>query len=651
MRAYMKKITFGAVLAMALNLIVLVPATLAITVNMTASPTTVTMPDGVDVTMWGYSIPADPDYATPFGPNGPPVIRAIAGVDNLVINLTNNLGISNPALRSETSVVIPGQDDTTMTPQFFTDDELRQRAYSFTAVTTNGATGTYTWDSLEAGTYLIQSGTHSGIQVPMGLYAVLIVDEGAAGNAYTGITYTTDIPLLFSEVDSGQHLAVSNGTYGTAAYPTTMAAGYDHDYFMINGMPFTPGQSPISAGAIGETVLLRFLNAGIRPRQPIIQGARLTVVAEDGNAFTDIGVNAQEYDQYTIDLVAGKTMDALLTSVDVPPVAVAEGYYPIYDRRLGLTNGMESNGGMMTSLAVGPQTSILTVATAGNGTGRVQSASLPGGIDSAATTPDLTEAYLPGTEVTLKATGDPGSLLTGWMVTDGGGVNTGECQAPLADPYGDCVVTMDSNKTVTATFTSYSVVTIVTPNGGETLLGGSGYTVRWGAPANAVTYSLAYSFGASSPWKVIAKGVTGNQYVFVVPETVPNHGDLYVAVVGYDSTGAVVGMDVSDQPAQRNGVALLTPSASGIVLTGGATYDITWASYRVPGTVASIGIWYQTAPATPWKMITVLDTDAGSYTWTVPSVVTTEALVGVIFYDSMGGPLYLDASDNLFEIQ
>jgi len=649
MRAYMKKITFGAVLAMALNLIVLVPATLALTVDMTASAVDVTMPDGVVVTMWGYSVPADPDYATPFGPNGPPVIRATTA-DNMVINLTNNLPAGTAGIVGATSVVIPGQDDTTMTPVFFPDPKGRQRVESFTQETANGATGTYIWNTLEAGTYLIESGTHPGVQVPMGLYAVLIVDDGPNIAYSTGagnISYDTDIPLLFSEVDSGQHLAVAGGTYGTPAYPTTMAVGYDHDYFLINGQAYTPGQSPVHAGVAGNTVLLRFLNAGIRPREPVVQGANLTIVAEDGNSYNPITFPAtvpQEYEQYTVDLVAGKTMDAILTPT-------AAGYYPVYDRRLGLLNGMESGGGMLTYLEVGNPSQTLSVGLAGTGTGVVQSASLPGGIDSSATPPDLAESYLDGKEVTLKATGDPGSLLTGWTVTDDGGVNTGECQAPLADPYGDCVVTMDSNKTVTATFTTFNVVTVVSPNGGETLLGGSGYTVRWGAPANAVTFGLAYSFGASSPWKVIAKGVTGNQYVFVIPETVPNHGDLYVAVVGYDSTGAVVGMDVSDQPAERNGVALLTPSATGIVLTGGDTYDITWASNVVSGQIARIGLWSQTAPDTQWQMITTLDTDTGAYTWTVPNTATTQALVGVIFYDAMGEPLYLDASDNFFEIQ
>ena len=85
------------------------------------------------------------------------------------------------------------------------------------------------------------------------------------------------------------------------------------------------------------------------------------------------------------------------------------------------------------------------------------------------------------------------------MVSDG--APTGECLG-----IGDCVVTMDSDKTVTAPLQAIVGGALLAPNGGETIVGGSGYTVHWGASANAVTFTLAYSFGASSPWKVIDTG-------------------------------------------------------------------------------------------------------------------------------------------------
>lgn len=637
---YMTKKTLGVLLAALLSLGVMAPAAMALTVNLTASETTLTMPDGTDVFMWGYVLTGSGD--TPFDSNNPPVIRALT-TDTLTINLTNSLPITNPALVAETSLVIPGQNDTTMAPVFFTDPQLRQRVQSFTHETAAAATGVYTWNSLQAGTYLIQSGTHPSVQVPMGLYAVLIVDQGAAGTAYTTgagpITYNSDVPLLFSEVDSLQHLAVTNGDYGTPAYATTMAAGYGADYFLINGQPFSSDRTPVPAGANGDNILLRFLNAGLRIREPVIQGGHINVIAEDGNAFTAIGATQQQYSQYSVDLAAGKTMDALFAPA-------TDGYYPVYDRRLGLTNNNAPGpGGMMTFLEVGTPNQTLDVAFDGasTGTGTIQAISAPGGIDSAAG--DLTEDFLVDTAVTLRATPDPNSALTGWVVSGG----TGECQAPLADPYGDCVVTMDANKTVTATFTSYLQATVITPDGGENIPAGSGYTIRWGAPVTDMTFNLAYSFGAGTPWQTIATGVSGNQYVWTVPVGVPNHGDLFIAVTGYNSGGLKTSVDISDAAATRYANALTAPNG---LETWTGPQTITWDSSLVPGTTASIGLWYQTDSVSPWQLITVLQTDSGFYDWAIPGTIPTTATakVGLIFYDALGEPLYIDSSDNVFTI-
>ncbi len=77
---------------------------------------------------------------------------------------------------------------------------------------------------------------------------------------------------------------------------------------------------------------------------------------------------------------------------------------------------------------------MVSVATAGSGTGTVQSA--PAGIACPGACAD---GFLVGTSVVLTATPDAASLFTGW-----GGACTG------ADPI--CTVTMDQEKSVTATF-------------------------------------------------------------------------------------------------------------------------------------------------------------------------------------------------------
>jgi hypothetical protein len=192
--------------------------------------------------------------------------------------------------------------------------------------------GALTWTNLRPGTYLLESGTHPSIQVPMGLIGVLVVTTApsgtTAGTAYPGtttapaipaVTYNAELPLEFSEIDPVQNAAVNtavntNGfsatrvwsglptdpqgnpgcgnpqstTYNTC-YPP--AVNYTPFYFLINGVAFNKNAASTSlfaatAGATagasvttgipttaGSTVLARLVNAGLRMHVPSIVGS------------------------------------------------------------------------------------------------------------------------------------------------------------------------------------------------------------------------------------------------------------------------------------------------------------------------------------------------------------------------------------------
>jgi hypothetical protein len=94
----------------------------------------------------------------------------------------------------------------------------------------------------------------------------------------------------------------------------------------------------------------------------------------------------------------------------------------------------------------------LTVSKAGNGSGTLTST--PAGIDCGS---DCSEVYDLGTEVTLSAASATGSTFTGW---------SGACTGT-----GDCVVTMDAARSVTATFTlnTFSLTVSKAGNGSGTV--------------------------------------------------------------------------------------------------------------------------------------------------------------------------------------
>jgi hypothetical protein len=229
------------------------------TINLTAGPTTITLPDGSTVPMWGYSCGAATGGTATCAPLNPasvatatwsPVVITVPTGQFLTINLTNNLSFTAGAGTHTvpTSLVIVGQlgaglgdilqRTTTPAPDHTnaqaattwpiaggpggTPPAQGPRVQSFSTEVAVGTPGALTFGTvsnpLRPGTYLIESGTHPSIQGPMGLYGILVVTTApgaTAGTAYPAVgtapavTYNAETPLLFSEIDAVQNNAVS----------------------------------------------------------------------------------------------------------------------------------------------------------------------------------------------------------------------------------------------------------------------------------------------------------------------------------------------------------------------------------------------------------------------------------------------------------
>ncbi|HUS72726.1 MAG TPA: hypothetical protein VMY06_06620 [Sedimentisphaerales bacterium] len=304
-----------------------------------ADTTTKIMPDGQTVVMWGFALDsafgAEDGQVTVPGP----LLTVPPNQKNLIINLDNNLGVP-------VSIVIPSQINTAMVPVKFIDDKGRQRIRSFTHETepNNTEPVVYKWKNIREGTYLYHSGSHPAVQVQMGLYGCLKKDVeklkkiDALGIAYADVLYDTEVVLCFSEIDPALHNAVTTGNYGPGKAMTS-TIDYKPKYFLINGQPYSSGLPPLPAGSPNQQVLIRFVNAGLETHVPVLQGFHMNVVAEDGYKYR------YGREQYSLILPAHKTKDAII-------IPTAAGTYPVYDRRLRLTNAGASPGGMLTHLNV-----------------------------------------------------------------------------------------------------------------------------------------------------------------------------------------------------------------------------------------------------------------------------------------------------------
>lgn len=317
----------------ALSLIIAIASTcLAADVYLVAKEFMATMPDSTQIAMWGFAEDADGNLSTDNGETASapgPMIKVTTGDPMLNIHVRNDL--TEPI-----SLVIPGQA-TSMSPVKFLDGNGKSRMRSLTHETAPGGIGIYSWSSLRPGSYIYQSGTHPAVQVQMGLYGAVVKDS-AAGEAYEGVSYDNEVVLFHSEIDPALHAAVAGGTYGTAVYPSTF--DYKPRYFLINGAPY-PDAMPVynHKPVPGETLLLRFMSAGLQTHVPTFVGPNMEILAEDGNLYP------YSREQYSVLLTAGKTIDAVISGLD-------KGIYNIYDRSLDLTNGIEMDGGMQTRIFV-----------------------------------------------------------------------------------------------------------------------------------------------------------------------------------------------------------------------------------------------------------------------------------------------------------
>ena len=357
-----------------------------------------------------------------------PIVITVPSGQGLTINLTNNLTFAN-ANTVPTSMVIVGQvggglgtgatsttspDHSAVRKQTWTiaapnagsqaapPPAQGNRVQSFatevsaisatTAATCSAVTGTtpvagcaaLTWTNLQPGTYLIQSGTHPSIQVPMGLYGILVVTDASTGTAYpaagsaTAVTYNADIPLLFSEIDPAQNNAVAtavntlgfsativwSGQPGGCGNPVTAAGAvntafntcyppvvnYIPLYYLINGRTFdatnaTASLYPVNllsgvtctpvapattcTPTVTGKVLVRLVNAGSKMHVPAIVGSQTTVI-RGTTTTTPAGLTLVAEDgnvlpgqarvQNEVFMAAGKTYDVM---INVPAAAAA----------------------------------------------------------------------------------------------------------------------------------------------------------------------------------------------------------------------------------------------------------------------------------------------------------------------------------------
>jgi len=219
--------------------------------------------------------------------------------------------------------------------------------------------------------------------------------------------------------------------------------------------------------------------------------------------------------------------------------------------------------------------------------------------------------------------------------------DSNNCLIRVQGTDGQAATTDQSNAAFTIDNTAPSV-TLTAPNGGEVLRGGASYTITWTASdANFAAQPIALYYstdgGSSYPNLIIAATENDGSYVWTVPAL--NSSTIRVRAVATDRAGNSAS-DASNADlaidSTAPSVTLVAPNG-GEVLSGGATYTITWTASDANFAVQPIALYYSTDGGSSYPNLIIAATENdGSYAWTVPALNSSTVRVRVVTTDRAG---------------
>ncbi len=224
--------------------------------------------------------------------------------------------------------------------------------------------------------------------------------------------------------------------------------------------------------------------------------------------------------------------------------------------------------------------------------------------------------------------------------------------------------TSDGVFTITTDLTN-PIVTVISPNGGESYAGGSTQAITWsasdtgGLATNPI--DLYFSSNGGAEWAVIATGEANDgTYSWTVPGVESDQCLVKVEAsdaagnVGSDTSDAVFSITITEETPPS--VTVKTPNG-GETLVGGTNATITWkasdfwptSGFGAADSDLTIAIYYSSDGGGSWTNEATGEANDGAYLWTVPDINSTQCLIRVDATDAAGN-VGSDASDGVFTI-
>ena len=189
----------------------------------------------------------------------------------------------------------------------------------------------------------------------------------------------------------------------------------------------------------------------------------------------------------------------------------------------------------------------------------------------------------------------------------------------------------------------HPTITLISPNGGESLIVGSNHFITWTSTGTINNVMIEYSTNNGSSWSTITTS-TSNYGSYSWP--IPNTPSTQCLVRISDEDGSP--SDTSDSTfsisdGSTHPILTITSPNGGEEWEVGSTQYITWNS---TGSVGNVKIEYSINYGSSWSTIVPSTPNDGTYSWTIPNVVSSQCCVRIS--DVLSA--VFDLSDSVFSI-
>ena len=227
---------------------------------------------------------------------------------------------------------------------------------------------------------------------------------------------------------------------------------------------------------------------------------------------------------------------------------------------------------------------------------------------------------------------DDKNLKGGGLLVDNGGAFDGLyfCSPLLADGTGGWsgptagqthFVASDSFHGIITNKPAGPYVIVISPGGGERLLPGKDYEIKWESYSSVLKVKIEYSVNNGSTWSTVAESTDSDgSYIWNVPDVMSSNCLIKIS----DISDSLI-KDVSDNVfAIGKTITVISPNG-GEKLASKGSKDISWTSEGV----VNVKIEYSTDTGSTWSIITESAQSNGTYTWQLPDLVSSTCLIKI----------------------